>query len=396
MIQEKDTILIGIDGGATKVSGWEIRVDENGLCSLGDLNVQKQYREYNEFQSKYIPVDVKQQLAEMNSPIQLTEDEKIHGLSYMYAAADVIIEIAQANKGRQVLAGIGMPGLKTPDKRGIVALANGPRMPEYATVIENRIKASGVELAAPISHLGSDADYCGMGEEYSAEGAFRDVQTAYYLGGGTGVADAMKLNGVLVPFDAAKSWIAKAWEMKSSRDLSIERYASSGGIQYLYSLESGLSVDLLNEEGIFPPQIMEKARNGEPDAQAVFQDVAEYLGKLLFERMSTLWFGWKGQFEFVNPAKAAPEPMHSYLKKGFERLIIGQRLGDLMAESRGMDILWEPVMAEINRQMKHVDDQAFLEYYCPNGVFDESLIVISKLREAPALGAGADARLTIK
>ncbi|HDR05022.1 MAG TPA: ROK family protein [Candidatus Marinimicrobia bacterium] len=397
MIEEKKVQLIGIDGGASKVSGWEIKMDsQSGLFSLGELNVQKQYRDYEEFQAGFTPVDVKQQLAEMNGEIQLTEDEKKHGRAYMYAAADVIIEITKKLRAENILVGIGMPGLKAPDKRGIVALANGPRLPEYAAIIEKRLEAAGVKLSAPISHLGSDADYCGLGEEYAADGAFGTSDNAYYLGGGTGVADAMKLRGKLLPFDAAKPWIAKAWEMKSSAGLSIERYASSGGIQFLYSQASGISLDELNTEGIFPPQIMEKAIAGDEAAKKVFADVATYLGRLLFERMQTLWSGWKGNFEFVNPAKPALESAHPYHQTFLEKLIIGQRLGDLMAESIGKDILWEPVMETINAEFAKVSDAKFKNAYLCCDSFRQSQIFISKLREAPALGAGVDAWLTHK
>ncbi len=220
------TLLIGIDGGATKVSGWTAVINEDQTFQLGDINVIKEYREYEEHMPSFKPVNILVQLGEMNeNDIDLTVEEKLHGKAYMYATADVIIELAERVGADHVMVGIGMPGLKSADKRGIVALANGPRMPEYCKVIEARVEAAGIEMEKPIHHLGSDADYCGIGEEYSSEGLFSQEENSYYLGGGTGVADAMKLKGELLAFDKAKTWIAKSWEMKNSEGKSMERFA---------------------------------------------------------------------------------------------------------------------------------------------------------------------------
>lgn len=37
----QDLLIIGIDGGATKVSGWTVERKDDGTFELGDLNVQK-------------------------------------------------------------------------------------------------------------------------------------------------------------------------------------------------------------------------------------------------------------------------------------------------------------------------------------------------------------------
>ena len=154
---------------------------------------------------------------------------------------------------KNAIVGIGMPGLKTKNKRGIIALINGPRMPDYSQFIESRLLEANMSLVSPIAHLGSDADYCGLGEEYAENGLFKDVKNAYYLGGGTGVADAMKLNGKLVPFDNTKAWIAKTWEMKCDKNISLEKYASSSGIQSIFSMYSNIPVEELNKNEIYPP-----------------------------------------------------------------------------------------------------------------------------------------------
>ena len=390
------TLLVGIDGGATKISGWTTEVNKDKTFMLGDINVVKEYREYSEYMPSFKPVNIQLQLGEMNEgEIDLTVEEKLHGKSYMYAAADVIIELAKKVGAGRVLVGIGMPGLKSKDKRGIVALANGPRMPEYCKVIEERVGAAGIIMDKPIHHLGSDADYCGIGEEYSQNGLFRNVENAYYLGGGTGVADAMKLKGKLLPFDQAKTWIAKAWEMKNSDGKSMERFASSNGIQAIYSEFSDIPVHELNEKGVYPPQIMD-LYDEDPAAKRTFNDVSYNIAKLLFERIVTIYSGWRHYFEFVNSNRADLEEKHPYRNMLLDSIIIGQRLGDLLASSKGKDVFYEPFFDFLTKFIVECPylDAKFKNHYLKDDLFDEALIKTSNLREAPAIGAGVDAYLT--
>lgn len=392
----EDLLIIGIDGGATKVSGWTAERKEDGTFELGDLNVQKKYSEYDYYDPEFKPVDIKIQLKEMEDGIHLTDEERRQGLAYMYATADVIIELVKANPGKKALIGIGMPGLKTKDRKGISALANGPRMPEYVSIIENRIMLNDVSLASPIDHLGSDADYCGLGEEYSSRGQFRGVENSYYLGGGTGVADALKLKGQLVPFDAIKPWMAKAWEMKAESGKSLERYCSAAGIQSIYSEYSGIPVAELNQQKIYAPQIMEKAIQGEGAAVKTMKDISHYLAELLFERMSTLYAGSNNQFEFVNPARAQLLSWHPYLGTLLDHIIIGQRLGDYLEASRGKNQMWEPMIHHLGELILENENltKGFKQHYLKGNTFNENRIVLSKLREAPAMGAAVDAWLS--
>jgi hypothetical protein len=391
-----ETLLVGIDGGATKVSGWTTEVKEDKTFVLGDINVIKEYREYDEYMPAFNPVNIQLQLGEMNEgEIELTVEEKHHGKSYMYAAADVIVELARKVGAGRVLVGIGMPGLKSNDKRGIVVLANGPRMPEYCKVIEDRVEAAGITMEKPIHHLGSDADYCGIGEEYSKNGLFRNVENAYYLGGGTGVADAMKLHGELLPFDKAKSWIAKSWEMKNSEGKSMERYASSKGIQAIYGEFADIPVHELNKKKVYPPQIMD-LYNEDSAAKRTFNDVSYNIAKLLFERIVTLYVGWHHLFEFVNSNRADLSEKHSYRGTLLDSIIIGQRLGDLLEASKGKDVFYEPCLEFLSKFINESPylDAKFKKHYMKDETFNEKIIKTSRLREAPAIGAGVDAYLT--
>lgn len=391
-----EILLIGIDGGATKVSGWTTLINDDNTFQLGDINVIKEYRQYEEHMPSFKPVNILVQLGEMNeNDIDLTVEEKLHGKAYMYATADVIIELAEKVGVKKVMVGIGMPGLKSADKRGIVALANGPRMPEYCKIVEERVEAAGIKMGKPIHHLGSDADYCGIGEEYSAEGLFAKVENSYYLGGGTGVADAMKLKGELLPFDKAKTWIAKSWEMKNSDGKPMERFASSSGIQAIYSEFSDILIADLNKNDIYPPQIM-ALYNEDAAAKRTFNDVSYNIAKLLFERIVTIYSGWHHFFDFVNSNRADLVGRHSYRNTLLDNIIIGQRLGDLLEESKGKNIFFEPCMEFLTKFIVESPylDAKFKKHYLKDDKFNEDLILTSKLREAPAIGAGVDAYLT--
>jgi len=389
-------LLIGIDGGATKVSGWSIVVEGENTFSLGKLHAEKLYNEIDGYIEGFKSVDITEQLAQFqNNNIKSTEEEIQHGKTYIEATAQVIEQIAKKSGIKNVLVGIGMPGLKTSDLRSIAVMANGPRMIDYCKNLENRLAGSEIQFVSPIAGLGSDAFYCGMGEEYAREGRFRSVANSYYLGGGTGVADAMKLDGSLVQLDVIKGWFAKTWEMKSEENCSLEKYASAKGIQSIYSDLSGISLNNLNSDGIYLQQIKGKAIQGDKPALETYNKITYYLALLLYERISTLNAGWQNLFSFVNPNKPKLSGKHPYLGRVFDSIVIGQRLGDLFRSSKGDEIVWGPFFKHLSEMIEKSDvlNEKVKNYYCPDGKFSEDLLQISNLREAPAIGAGIDAYL---
>ncbi|MFH1213064.1 MAG: hypothetical protein V1681_03185 [Candidatus Neomarinimicrobiota bacterium] len=395
-----DFLLIGIDGGATKVNGWSIVIENHGTAfALGRINASKSYREISGYIENFQPVDLNRQLDEWEAGnIVPTTEESVQSNCYISAAAISIKKIAGLSGRKKVMIGIGMPGIKTKDERGIAVLKNGPRMSDYAARIEKDLAQAGVELVQPISHIGSDAYYCGIGEEFASDGSFRTARNSYYLGGGTGAADALKLDGKVIPLDETKGWFVKAWEMKCPAGFSVERYVSSKGIQAIYGDLVGQTLDELHQAGIFPPQIRGRALRGERPALETMQKVAHYLALLLYERITSLYSGWQGLFGFVNPNRPVPSLEHNYMRVLFDTLIIGQRLGDLLREAEGDTVLWSPFVRELNELIckSSVLDQSSKEHYCPKGRLDLTRIRISNLREAPALGAGIDAYLTWK
>jgi predicted NBD/HSP70 family sugar kinase len=395
-----DFTLIGIDGGASKVSAWILKYDAtDDTFFLTDEHAELNYSTLPGHIPDYKPVSIDIQLDEFkNDRISSSADELQQAETYIEACARVVISLFQTAGSVPVLIGLGMPGLKTQDKRGIAVVANGPRIVQYATELENKLMKADIDLLAPLAHIGSDADYCGIGEKYARDGSFRNVKNAYYLGGGTGAADALLIDGKLIPFDQTRSWLAKTWELKNEPGLSLERYASASGLQHIYSMKSGISIDELNEQKIYPPIIANRALEGEQAAKDTFSDVSRYLAALFYERIESLYCGPQKRFDFVNPGRQDLNSEHPYKKYVFDRIVVGQRLGDLLTSRSGNQVLTQSLVARLSELIDQSETlpEAAKEHYLHVKKLKNERLVFSPLREAPALGAGIDAFLEYK
>lgn len=393
---DRSPLIIGIDGGATKVSAWNVIYDQKmNTYALGTHNFSRAYNEIPGYVRDFTPVEIGQQLSEKaTGNVYCTSEEIQQETVYVEACAQVVEEMHALFSGRPILLGLGMPGLKTADQRGIEVVANGPRMLRYADLLEDRLQRCGIELAAPLHHIGSDADYCGIGENFAADGSFRTVENAYYLGGGTGVADALKLQGKLVPFDLTKDWLAKTWEMQSEDGISLERYTSVGGMQSIYAELSKQSVDDLNAQKVYPLQLAEAAVAGDKAASRLFDRVQYQLAQLIFERITTLFCGWQNNFKFMNPNRPELATIHPFQDTVLDRVSLGQRLAELVESPAGKQVLFIPLKQTLAAAIKNascLDDNAKNHYLN----LDE-ILYISNLREAPALGAGIDANRQLR
>jgi hypothetical protein len=341
----------------------------------------------------FAPVPLAEQLAQHPSDhYGILDDERRQAASWLQSAVEAVCEVASRCGGNRVLVGIGMPGLKTADGRGIAVINNGPRVPDYLDDLQQRLADSGVELAAPIAALGSDADYCGLGEEYAAEGLFRDVQNAYYVGCGTGIADALKLGGRLVPFDAAKSWILKSWQIPSALGPVFEQLVSAASLNRVYAALSGRAP-------IYPERA---AAAGETRAQVWLSTAALVLAELMFERLWTVKNG-RAQAPHRGAAYLELNPQHEFRGTILERIIIGQRLGQIYADAAYENVFAEKLVSALAAFIAGCGD-AELARAClaPTAHPDQveqsrvptlrpGFLIPSRLRAAPALGAAVAA-----
>ena len=380
------TRLLGLDGGASKVRGSEISPTTRGFEFEG-VPVENEYRNHPDHFKDYSPVDIDQQLSEKKSgKINLRKDEIKYGHVITDTIVKTIVDLVGQKSGPWII-GLGFPGLKTENNRGIAAMVNGPRLPHLTSDIEIKLKYEQIDLLNPIHQLGSDADYCGLGEEHGTGGLFKNIDNAYYIGGGTGVADALKLHGKLVPLNNTQDWLRKSWEMKIG-GFSFESILSVRGIQEQYSLKAGVHIHELSEKGIYAQQILQQAQNNNQQAIDTLCETGKTLGILLFERIETIACGWQNRFEFINVKRHHLFPDHSYLGTILERGIIGQRLGSLLQLDLDSRIIWEELENTLSLMIGKTENlpEPFKLNFKP-----KNFIRISSLRNAPVLGAAVDA-----
>ena len=388
--KEKEYIIIGIDGGGSKVSAGIIESKDISTFTIKSLS-QQYYNERSEFNSDFSPVAMDIQLNEYNTEeYNVTNDEVLQGNAIIESFHNSIINL---NIDKPILMGIGMVGLKTKDLRGIGAIANGPRIPKFCIQLENVLHKSNIHLYKPIQYIGSDADNCGIGEEYGKDGLFKDIQNGYYIGGGTGTADALKLKNELIPFDSISSWIAKSWEILNENNISMEQYTSLKGIQSIYSNYSEIPINELCNESIYANEIFSRALKNEQAALLTCEDITKYISILIVERIETIFSGWQNKFELLNPKHSLLINNHPYKNNLLERIIIGQGLGKLFNISKNTPLLWDPLHNNIYDmiQKSRVLPSEAKKFLFENGTLKKGFIMTSNLDNSALLGAGVTA-----
>ena len=388
--KEKEYIIIGTDGGGSKVSAGIIESKDISTFTIKSLS-QQYYNERSEFNSDFSPVAMDIQLNEYNTEeYNVTNDEVLQGKAIIESFHNSIINL---NIDKPILMGIGMVGLKTKDLRGIGAIANGPRIPNFCIQLEDALHKSNIHLHKPIQYIGSDADNCGIGEEYGKDGLFKDIQNGYYIGGGTGTADALKLKNELIPFDSISSWIAKSWEILNENNISMEQYTSLKGIQSIYSNYSEIPINELCNESIYANEIFSRALKNEQAALLTCADITKYMSTLIVERVETIFSGWQNKFGLLNPKHSLLINNHLYKNNLLERIIIGQGLGKLFHLSKNTPLLWDPLHNNIYDmiQKSRVLPSEAKKFLFENGTLKKGFIMTSNLDNSALLGAGVTA-----
>ena len=373
-------ILLGVDGGATEAKAHQVLCDDLDNPKSFRLAPAASARVYPA-QNGFSPVPVAEQLGQRDAP-NLSRDEIEIGARWVTSAAEAIAETARSAGGKRLIVGIGMPGLKTPDGRGIAVINNGPRIPDYLARLETLLRERGFDLAAPIARLGSDADYCGIGEQWAADGLFRDVENAYYVGGGTGIADAFKLKGQLVSFDAARDWIRKAWQIPSAQGATFEQLVSAKGMNAGYAEHVGIAPVVRYPEA--------DALAGKELAIAWLAAVADALAELVVERLDTVANG-RRPLAHRGADYAKLHADHPYRGTLLDRVVIGQRIGMLYADPRYRAVFAVHVDAALVRHVRALGDARLAAHALAGDAPRSGLVRPSRLRAAPALGAAVAA-----
>ena len=330
--------VLAIDAGATKVSGAIVNKINKNTFNLDEAPIEIQYSDHPNFNSNFKAPNLKYQYQNL----KISELEIQQGKVYK----DCIIDLIKHFSSKASLKiGIASAGIKDMKNRGIIIMANGPRMPKYLNYIESKINQS-------IYRLESDANMCVWGEEYAQDGSLRNINNAYYLGGGTGTADGLKLKNKLIQFDHISSWIAKTIELKTSNGESLEKYTSMSGINILIN-------------------------------RLTSHDIGRIISQLLFERILTIYSGWNNQYQIDRSIIST----HPYINILLDQIVIGQKLSTFLQSKIGNDV-YDSIVSGLIDQCSKANPK-IKAHFIKKGTFISKRILLSNLREAPIIGMGA-------
>ena len=229
-----DDLLAGIDCGATKVM-----VQSGAYCSKtnkispGSIYHELPYSDHPGWNFNFKPIPLNIQKDEyQSSNISLTDEEIDQG--------NVIIEtiVSSIKIIEDYKIGLCFPGLKSHE--GIVVMANGPRIPNLAHHID------------PVKNILNDSDCCVIGELKSTIGMMQDTENGIYIGGGTGIADGIILNGEILNITDTVG-VPRCWEISVSSNETVETLLSPAGIIKRYNDQNNTDVkvlaDLIHKKG---------------------------------------------------------------------------------------------------------------------------------------------------
>jgi len=229
-----DDLLAGIDCGATKVM-----VQSGAYCSKtskispGSIYHELHYSDHPGWNFNFKPIPLNIQKDEyQSSNISLTDEEIDQG--------NVIIEtiVSSIKIIEDYKIGLCFPGLKSHE--GIVVMANGPRIPNLTHHID------------PVKNILNDSDCCVIGELKSTIGMMQDTENGIYIGGGTGIADGIILNGEILNITNTVG-VPRCWEISVSSNETVETLLSPAGIIKRYNDQNNTDVkvlaDLIHKKG---------------------------------------------------------------------------------------------------------------------------------------------------
>ena len=279
MESERSDSLIGIDCGASKVLIQSAKINpKKTIISKGRYCKEYVYSSHPDWDPYYQPTPLGLQIKENNSKsILIRKAERKQG--------DIIVELLQdiieGISGSQI--GICFPGIK--DDYGVTILANGPRIPELLTRLSK------------VDTLYNDSDCCITGEVVSDIGRMNDIHNGIYIGGGTGIADGILLDGKIINLSNDKN-PKKSWELRLPQGVNVESYLSPGGMLKNHNLKHKTKITSLKE-----------------------LSASQYFEETLSNAITAFDYLLQDRLKFFKRHK-----------KEIEKIVIGQRLGQFFNE----------------------------------------------------------------
>jgi len=253
---------------------------ETGLVSPGEFHLEVNYSDSPNWNPKFISVHLdlqRQEFAEGN--ICLTEPEMDQG--------DVIVETIQniISKSGSDSIGLCFPGIK--NERGVVIMANGPRISDLLEKIQG------------IDSIYNDSDCCVLGEWKATIGKLQNCKNAVYIGGGTGIADGIILNNELIDFNKRDD-VKRSWEL---------------------IMENGQSV----ESCLSPKEMIDQWNFSNKDKVITLDQLSKNENSKLIFNKAIIAFSYlvQNRIQFFRSNNSI-----------IEKIVMGQRLGMFMADSK--------------------------------------------------------------
>ncbi len=345
----ESVLAIGVDGGASGVRALAVRRRADGLLEAAGKVARRVHEPF------VPPVVMRKDGIELRKP-----DEVDAARARVQAAADVVAEAAGAQ--RRIQLGICWPGRKTDDGRGVDRMRHGPRDPHLLDELERELAARGFEFTKPLPGLASDGVAGALGEQWASAGALRGARDALYFAGGSGLAEAVLVDGRVRALDELTPPMPKAFETerprgelwtipgdKADRELGVyEDMLAPGRWSRAFSDRHPL---LALRTGQHPVDWDEVARLEPHHFRSLLRWVAQALLGYIEDRMRRL----------REPAGIVPE-----------RAVVGARLGQLLAR------------AELREQTGDLLRLGLQKIGLP-----ADFVHTSEMLEAPAFGAAA-------
>lgn len=304
---------LGIDGGASKLLVQSIKIEENSkYASMGDYYQEINYKSFQGWDNSFKPIKINtQKIISKKKKIDIPRRENNLG--------NIIVNIiakcyhnAIENIGPVSGVGLCFPGIKTSNMAGTIIMANGPRIPDLCQRL--------LEKKVPINVLYNDSDCCVIGEMLWEDGSLKNVDHAIYIGGGTGIADGLIINGQVVNFNLDSN-LKKSWELTLPSGKTVESSLSPKFIIENYNMiNPKCSVDTLNK-------VILEADNDNPHAIGILEDAVIALHFLIENRLK-------------------------YIKektgKTCQKIVIGQRLGLALSLKNGRNSFMKNISSKID------------------------------------------------
>ena len=202
--------FVGLDCGASKILSQKasFNFDLDLVIPLGNA-IERLYSNNKNWIKNFKPVEIETQLKQFSkNGIVLTSEEESQGKIIVEEIKKLLALTDQNNSS------ICFPGLKS--NEGVCVMKNGPRIP----FLKKQLNLD--------QHIFNDSDWCKIGEWKSSIGCMINVKNAIYIGGGTGIADGIIMNGKILNFNDNID-LKRSWEIDFN-DSTIESQISPGGM----------------------------------------------------------------------------------------------------------------------------------------------------------------------